>query len=371
MNAVPAKRATGGLTALVMAGGTGGHIYPALAVAEHLRNKGWRVVWLGTRRGLEARVVPNHHFELRFVRISGLRGKGWLSWLQAPLKLLIALIQCLTIVRRISPQVVLGMGGFAAGPGAFATWLMGKPLLIHEQNAIPGLTNRLLAHLAKHVMEAFPGSFPQRRHALHTGNPVRQSIVDLPPPSERLAGRGNEPLRLLVLGGSQGARALNEVVPQALASLGPVAAVRVRHQVGPDQLESTRQSYRGAPAPGAELTPFIEDMAAAYGWADLVLCRAGAMTIAELAAAGVASILVPFPFAVDDHQTANARYLAERGAAILVPQYQLTGARLCGLLGELAQARGRLLEMANAARELAVPDATARVASRCMEVVYG
>jgi UDP-N-acetylglucosamine--N-acetylmuramyl-(pentapeptide) pyrophosphoryl-undecaprenol N-acetylglucosamine transferase len=220
-------------------------------------------------------------------------------------------------------------------------------------------------------MEAFPGSFPQRQRALHTGNPVRQRIVDLPPPGERLAGRDNQPLRLLVLGGSQGARALNEVVPQALTSLESAGSVEVRHQVGPDQLESTRQRYRAARVEGTELIPFIEDMASAYGWADLVLCRAGAMTIAELAAAGAASILVPFPFAADDHQTANARYLAERGAAILVPQPQLTGACLRGLLAELAQARGRLLEMAKAARALAVPDATARVAARCMEVVYG
>lgn len=356
-----------------MAGGTGGHVYPALAVAEHLRREGWQVVWLGTRRGLEARVVPHHHIDVCFVRIGGLRGKGWRSWLQAPFGLLIALIQCLVIVQRIGPQVVLGMGGFAAGPGALAAWLVGKPLLIHEQNAIPGLTNRILARLATQVMEAFPGSFPRQRRAQHTGNPVRQRIVDLPPPRERLAGRGNGPLRLLVLGGSQGARALNEIVPQTLATLDPAETrlAEVRHQVGPDQLESTRQRYRAAAAPAVELTPFIEDMAAAYGWADLVLCRAGAMTIAELAAAGVGSILVPFPSAVDDHQTVNARYLAERGAALLIPQSQLTAARLCDLLRELGRARGRLLEMAMAARGLAVPDATAQVASRCMQVVYG
>lgn len=356
-----------------MAGGTGGHVYPALAVAEHLRREGWQVIWLGTRRGLEARVVPHHRIEVCFVRISGLRGKGWRSWMQAPFKLVIALLQCLAIVRRIGPQVVLGMGGFAAGPGALAAWLVGKPLLIHEQNAIPGLTNRLLSRLAKQVMEAFPGSFPRRRRAQHTGNPVRQGIVDLPPPSERLAGRGNGPLRLLVLGGSQGARALNEIVPKALANLNAAAAgsVEVRHQVGPDQLESTRQRYRSAAVPAVELTGFIDNMAAAYGWADLVLCRAGAMTIAELAAAGVASILVPFPFAVDDHQTANARYLAERGAALLIPQSEFTAVRLCDLLRELSSARDRLLKMAMVARGLAVPDATARVASRCMEVVYG
>lgn len=371
MSAMAATNLTRAPTALILAGGTGGHVYPALAVAEHLRSAGWQVVWLGTRHGLEARVIPHHHIDLRFVRISGLRGKGWLSWALAPFKLLVAVVQCLASVRRIGPQVVLGMGGFAAGPGGLAAWLMGKPLLVHEQNAIPGLTNRLLARLAKEVMEAFPGSFPPCRRALHTGNPLRQRIVDLPPPEERLAGRGNQPLRLLVLGGSQGARALNEVVPQALGSLEPTGSVEVRHQVGPAQLEATRQCYRAATVAAVELIPFIEDMAAAYGWADLVLCRAGAMTIAELAAAGAASILVPFPFAADDHQTANAHYLADRGAAILVPQSELTGARLCRLLGELGQARGRLLEMAKTARDLAVPDATARVASRCVEVVYG
>jgi UDP-N-acetylglucosamine--N-acetylmuramyl-(pentapeptide) pyrophosphoryl-undecaprenol N-acetylglucosamine transferase len=371
VNAVPAAKPGDGLKVLVMAGGTGGHVYPALAIAEHLRGEGWRVVWLGTRRGLEARVVPRHHIDLRLVRISGLRGKGWLSWTLAPIKLLAALMQCLAIVRRVGPQVVLGMGGFAAGPGALAAWLAGKPLLIHEQNAIPGLTNRLLARLAAEVMEAFPGSFPAQRRALHTGNPVRQRIVDLPHPVERFTGRGNEPLRLLVLGGSQGARALNEVVPEALATIEPAGSVEVRHQAGREQLDSTRRCYRDAAVQAAELTPFIEDMAAAYGWADLVLCRAGAMTIAELAAAGAASILVPFPFATDDHQTANARYLAEHGAAILLPQSHLSGARLCGLLSELRRARDRLLDMAKAARELAVPDATARVASRCMEAAYG
>lgn len=371
MSAVPATKPSDALTALIMAGGTGGHVYPALTVAERLRDEGWQVVWLGTRRGLEARVVPQHQIDLWFVRVGGLRGKGWLSWALAPFKLLLAVMQCLAIVRRIGPKVVLGMGGFAAGPGGLAAWLSGKPLLIHEQNAIPGLTNRLLARLAENVMEAFPGSFPEQLQALPTGNPVRQRIIDLSPPGERFAGRGNEPLRLLVLGGSQGARALNEVVPQALAALEPVGSVEVHHQVGPDQLDSTRRCYRAAAVEAIELTPFIEDMAAAYGWADLVLCRAGAMTIAELAAAGVASILVPFPFAADDHQTANARYLAARGAAILVPQSDLTRARLSALLGELSQARGRLLEMAKAARALAVPDATARVVARCREVVYG
>lgn len=358
------------LTVLILAGGTGGHVYPALAAAQRLQQQGCRVVWLGTRRGLEAKVVPAQGIELHYVRISGLRGKGWVSWAWSPLKLVVALGQCLWQVMRLRPQVVLGMGGFVAGPGGLAAWLMHRPLLIHEQNAIPGWTNRFLARLACEVLEAFPGSFPPRFRARHTGNPVRSRIVALPPPNDRLAGRGNGPLRLLVLGGSQGARVLNAVVPPALAALRGAVVVAVRHQVGPEQLEPTRRYYRAVAVDG-ELVPFIEDMAEAYGWADVVLCRAGAMTIAELAAAGAASILVPFPFAVDDHQTANARYLAERGAALLVPQRELTSTRLCTLLREFDQARSRLLEMASRARALAIPDATLLVASRCMEAAYG
>lgn len=354
-------------TLLILAGGTGGHVYPALAVAEQLRNEDWRVVWLGTPKGLEAQVVPSTGIEIYYVGVTGLRGKGALVWVQAPIKLGYAVLQCMRLVYRLRPQVVLGMGGFVAGPGGVAAWCLRKPLLVHEQNAIPGVTNRLLAHLATYVMEAFPGSFSAHLAARHTGNPLRQPIQHLPGPSIRFMERAG-PLRLLVLGGSQGARALNEVVPYALADLKPRHRFTVRHQVGGGHFESTQRCYHAAAMDG-ELTPFIENMAEAYAWADLVISRAGAMTIAEIAAAGIASILVPYPFAVDDHQTANASYLAERGAALLVPQRELTPARLSAILREFSQGRrSRLLEMANIARGLAVMDATAQVAGHCVEM---
>jgi len=352
-------------TVLIMAGGTGGHVYPALAVAERLRAAGGRPAWLGVRHGLEAELVPRAAIDLFFVDLGGLRGRGALAWLLAPLRLAVALAQALGILRRVRPDAVLGMGGYASGPGGLAAWLLRRPLLIHEQNAVPGLTNRLLARLACRVMEGFPGSFPGRIRAEATGNPVRESVAGVPAPAVRLAGRTGA-LRLLVLGGSQGARFLNEVVPAALARLPERARVEVRHQAGARNLEAARAAYRSLGL-DAEPIAYIEDMGAAYAWSDVVVCRAGAMTVAELAAAGVASILVPFPHAVDDHQTKNARYLADRGAAIVLPQRELDAGRLSRLLDELARARERLREMAEAARTLARPDAAARVAERCLE----
>lgn len=363
-----AARAQRPLTVLVMAGGTGGHVYPALAVAERFQAQGLAVHWLGTRQGLEARVVPQARIPLHFVRVRGLRGKGVLSWVQAPARLLVALAQSLGVMRRVRPDIVLGMGGFVTGPGGVAAWLLRRPLLIHEQNAIPGFTNRILGHLARVVMEAFPGSFPARYRARHTGNPVRSAIEALPAPEVRLAQRSG-PLRVLVLGGSQGARVLNEVVPLALRALPAPDMVRVCHQAGAHHLEAARTHYAAA-GMQAELVAFIEDMAEAYGWADVVVCRAGAMTIAELSAAGAASVLIPFPHAVDDHQTHNARFLSERGAAVLIRQAEFTAQRLCGLLADLHGARERLLAMARAARALAVPDATGRVTALCTEVVH-
>lgn len=354
------------LTVLIMAGGTGGHVYPALAVARGFQARGTRVVWLGTREGLEARVVPQAGIPLCHVRVRGLRGKGGLRWVLAPFTLSVALLQALAVLLRIRPHVVLGMGGFVTGPGGLAAWLMRRPLLIHEQNAVPGLTNRLLARLAACVMEAFPGSFPAARGARHTGNPVRDDIAALPDPERRLAGRSGA-LRLLVLGGSQGAQALNEIVPAALAALAGTIEVEVRHQAGERRLAEARRRYAEAGLAG-RVEAFIEDMAGAYAWADLVLCRAGAMTVAELAAAGAASILVPYPHAVDDHQSRNARYLGDGGAALVVAQRELSAPRLAALLRELHAARTRLLEMARAARRLAVPDAAARVVGACLEV---
>jgi UDP-N-acetylglucosamine--N-acetylmuramyl-(pentapeptide) pyrophosphoryl-undecaprenol N-acetylglucosamine transferase len=356
-------------TVLVMAGGTGGHVFPALAVAERLRAGGVEVAWLGSRAGMEARIASAHGFAFHGVAISGLRGRGVASWLAAPWRIGRAVAEARRVLRAVRPSVVLGMGGYAAGPGGIAAWLTRTPLVIHEQNAIPGLTNRLLSRLAGRVLEGFPGSFPRRARALYTGNPVRPEIAALAPPPSRAADAGAGAMRLLVLGGSQGARALNEVVPATLAVLGPRLRLEVRHQAGERNVEATTLCYR---CHGLAVTPlaFIDDMAASYAWADLVLCRAGAMTVCELATAGVASVLVPFPFAVDDHQAANARFLSDAGAAVLLPEPELAPDRLSALLLELSAARERLRAMAVAARRLAVLDADRRVARVCLEVAH-
>ncbi|MFP3872818.1 MAG: undecaprenyldiphospho-muramoylpentapeptide beta-N-acetylglucosaminyltransferase [Thiohalophilus sp.] len=354
---------------LIMAGGTGGHVFPALAVARYLQEQGVEIYWLGTRRGLESRVVPQAGFSIRFISVSGLRGKRLSGLLLAPFKLSYALLQAVAIFLRVKPDAVLGMGGFVTGPGGLAAWLLRRPLLIHEQNAIPGLTNRLLGHLALQVMEAFPGSFKNRK-ALHTGNPVRQDIVELPQPAQRFA-RHEGAIRILVIGGSLGAQVLNETVPQALSRLPEQMSVTVIHQAGRDKLDSARQAYALAGVE-AEIVMFIDDMAGVFGWADLVICRAGALTVFELASAGLASILVPYPYAVDDHQTANARYLQEAGAARVMPAAEFDSERLASVLRELLeQGRERLLDMAQRARQLAMPDATRIVGQRCLEVMHG
>lgn len=348
----------------VMAGGTGGHVFPALAVADILRQRGAEVFWIGTPRGMESRLVPEHGFALDWVRIEGLRGKGLGQLLKAPVNVAGALLQARAILRRRRPALVLGMGGFVSGPGGLAARALGIPLVVHEQNFVPGMTNQWLARIATKVYEAFPGSFPAARRAIATGNPVRQSILDLPPPDERLAGRDGR-TRLLVLGGSLGARALNETLPPALAALPPERRPLVRHQAGERTLETARAAYRLAQVE-AEVTPFIQDVADAYAWADLVVCRAGALTVSELAAAGVGAVLVPYPFAVDDHQVGNARYLADAGAARLVLQRDLTVPALTALLTELLGDRARLLAMAEAARRRAQPDAATRIADACL-----
>ena len=346
---------------LVMAGGTGGHVFPALAVARVLRAQGAEVVWLGTRAGLEARVVPAAGFPVAWVRVRGLRGKGLAQRLQAPFMLALALLQSLWVMARLRPAAVLGMGGFVTGPGGLVAWLLRRPLLIHEQNSVAGMTNRWLAPLARQVLAAFPGALPGARL---TGNPVRDDIAALPAPAARLAGRAGAP-RLLVLGGSLGAQVLNETLPAAIALLPDALRPEVWHQTGTRHLEAGRAAYIAADVP-ARVEAFVEDMAAAYGWADLVVCRAGALTVAELAAAGVGAILVPYPHAVDDHQTGNARYLADQGAALLLPQPELNAARLGGLLGELFGDRERLRDMAQKARALARPDAAEQVARACL-----
>ena len=354
---------------LMVAAGTGGHVYPALAVAERLRSMGVDVAWLGTAAGIESRLVPAAGFPLHVSGVAGLRGKGAGRWLAAPFPLLRSGLRSLAVLMRVRPHVVLGMGGYGAGPGGLVAWLLRIPLVIHEQNAVPGLTNRLLSAFATRVLEAFPASFAARRHAIHTGNPVRDALAGAPAPEARLAGRGGR-LRVLVIGGSQGARALNEAVPRALAAGALGGRVEVRHQCGPDHVAAAREGY-AALAIEAEVAGYIEDMEAAYAWADVAVCRAGAMTVAELAAMGVASVLVPFPYATDDHQSRNARFLAERGAAVLIPEDRLDAGALAAALGALHEDRDRVASMSRAAYDAAVRDATHRVAAQCLEAARG
>jgi UDP-N-acetylglucosamine--N-acetylmuramyl-(pentapeptide) pyrophosphoryl-undecaprenol N-acetylglucosamine transferase len=353
-----------GAPILIMAGGTGGHVFPALAVARALRDRHEEVVWLGTPRGLEGQVVPREGFPLERVRVSGLRRKGFATLLVAPVQLVVALVDAIRIVRRRRPKAVLGMGGFASGPGGLAAWLLRRPLVIHEQNAIAGLTNRLLAGLAREVLEAFPGSFSGRRTTQVVGNPVREDILRLPDPGERLQGRTGR-LRVLVLGGSQGARVLNETVPRALALLPAAGRPDVWHQSGATTQDVARTAYRDSGV-AARVEAFIEDMAAAYGWADVVICRSGALTISELAAAGLAAVLVPFPAAVDDHQTRNAEFLVGAGAAVLIPQAELTPERLAAELDRCQGDRDLVLRRARAARAMARPRATAALVEACL-----
>ncbi|WP_374482714.1 undecaprenyldiphospho-muramoylpentapeptide beta-N-acetylglucosaminyltransferase [Zoogloea sp.] len=345
-------------TLMVMAGGTGGHIYPGLAVADALRARGWKVVWMGNPEGMEARIVPASGYDMAWVRFSALRGKGLLRKLLLPVNLLRGFAQALGQIRRVKPDVVLGMGGYVTFPGGMMAALLGRPVVVHEQNSVAGLANRVLAGVADKVVTGFPGVLKKGEWA---GNPVRAEITAVAPPAERFAGRSG-PLRVLVVGGSLGAAALNEAMPKALALLAPEQRPLVTHQAGAKQIDALRAAYQAAGVEG-ELLPFIDDMAARYAKADLVICRSGALTVAELAAVGVASVLVPFPHAVDDHQTGNARFLAEAGAAVLLPQTELTPQRLAALLQEMD--RERLLTMADKARGCAKPEATARVADVC------
>lgn len=350
-------------TLMVMAGGTGGHVYPAMAVADYLKQQGWRIVWLATEGGMENRLIAGKPYEVAVIRMRGVRGKGLLRQLTAPLQVLFACMQSLSAMRRFKPDVVLGMGGFAALPGGVVAWLTGRPLVIHEQNSIAGMTNRVLSKFANRVLAAFPSAFGKR--AMLVGNPVREEISAVAEPAARFAERTG-PLRLLVVGGSLGAQALNEIVPQALALLPESARPQVIHQAGEKHIAALETNYRNAGVQ-AETRAFIDDMAAMYGWADLVVCRAGALTIAELAVAGVASVLVPFPHAVDDHQTHNARYLSENGAALLIQQQDLTAQGLARVIGEMT--RTSLLEQAKHARALGKPKATATVAGVCRELL--
>lgn len=349
---------------VIMAGGTGGHVFPALAVADELRSRGAQVSWIGTEKGMESEVIPKAGIEIDWISMSAIRGKGVFGWLKAPFRILNAISEAKAIMKKRQPNVVLGMGGFAAGPGGVAAWLSGVPLLIHEQNSIAGMTNKFLSRIATKVMIAFPGAFVGEK-VVDVGNPLRGPIVEVDTPEMRFANRQG-PLKVLVIGGSLGAVALNKTVPETIAHLSNAVLLDVWHQTGKRNLQETEEFYRQTGATG-RVVPFIENMAEAYAWADIVVCRAGALTVAELAAAGVGSILVPFPHAVDDHQTTNAKYLVDNGAAVCVQQNDLTKDVLASLLTEYANDRDKVLQMAKAARELSRPNATRVAADLCVE----
>lgn len=354
--------------ALIMAGGTGGHVFPALATAEVLQEQNVQIEWLGSRHGIEADLVPAAGIKLHAIDVKGLRGKGKLSLLLAPFKLLLALYQALVVLRKVNPDVVLGMGGFASGPGGLAAWLLRKPLVIHEQNAVAGMTNKALSKFAKSVLEAFEGAFTAAVETISMGNPVRGSILQMGDPVARMQGRTGK-IRLLVVGGSLGAKAINELLPEVLAELPVEQRPEVWHQTGKRNIDETLQRYQELGVEGCKVVPFIDAMDEAYAWADIVLCRAGALTVSELSIAGVPSILVPFPFAVDDHQTKNAQYLAEAGAAVLMPQRQLDKAALKQLLTEQLHQRETLIDMAKRAKSLGRPHASRDVANVCLEAM--
>lgn len=348
-------------TALVMAGGTGGHIFPGLAVAQALREQGWNVHWLGAPGSMEERLVPPQGFPLETIDFSGVRGKGLLTLALLPLRLLKAFAQAWAVVRRVRPDVVIGLGGYISFPGGMMATLAGKPLILHEQNSVAGMANKVLANVASRVFCAFPNALPG---AQWVGNPLRQAFLQQPPPAERFAGRSG-PLRILVVGGSLGAKALNDTVPQALALIPPEQRPQVRHQSGAKQMQALQASYAAAGVQ-AELTPFIDDTASAYAQADLVICRAGASTVTELAAVGAAAIYVPFPHAVDDHQTTNARFVVDAGGGWVVQQTALSPEKLAHMIQNMQ--RSTLLETAQKAKMMQKTEATAAVVTACQEL---
>lgn len=361
------------LSVLIMAGGTGGHVFPALAVADELRTRGAQINWLGTARGIETRLVPAANIHLHMIRVEGVRGRGIIGLLKAPFLITYAVLQAISIIRAVNADVVLGFGGFASGPGGLAAKLLRKPLVIHEQNAVAGTTNRLLAKIAKRVLAAFPNAFKSSSvNEVVVGNPVRQQIQQLAAPAVRYGERDEKklPLQLLIVGGSLGAKAINELVPAALAELPMNVRPVVRHQTGKGHAEATTALYMQHQV-NAKVDEFIDDMAAAYAWADIVICRAGALTVSELMVAGVASVLIPLPSAIDDHQTYNAKNLSDAGAGFSLAQHELTAAKLAALLlTELAD-RKQLLAMAEKAQQLAKPTAAAQVADICVEIARG
>lgn len=364
---------------LIMAGGTGGHVFPGLAVAKRLCSLGIDVHWLGTKTGLEARLVAEAGIPIHFISISGFHGKRLKNKLFLPFKIGMALMQSLKIIHQFNPDVVIGMGGFVSGPGGIASWLLRKKLVIHEQNAKPGSTNLFLAKIATQVLQAFPNTFLtlKKTKVLTVGNPVREEIMALPSPNERLerSDRVDQPdqtknlKHLLVLGGSLGAQAINELLPKALAQLPAEIRPKVLHQTGDKHLEETIKCYNTAGVT-ADIVPFIIEMDKAYLWADVVLCRAGALTIAELCAAGLGAVLVPFPYAVGDHQTANANFMVDNHAALLVQQAVLTESMLADILQMLCRSNEKCKTMAKAAYTLRQADATHTIVTVCQEVCH-
>ncbi|MCL1098376.1 undecaprenyldiphospho-muramoylpentapeptide beta-N-acetylglucosaminyltransferase [Shewanella gelidii] len=351
---------------LVMAGGTGGHVFPALAVAKYLSQQGWQVRWLGTAERMEARLVPQHGFDIDFIDIKGVRGNGMLRKLAAPFKILRSILQAKAVIKSFQPDVVLGMGGFASGPGGIAARLAGIPLVLHEQNAVPGMTNRLLAKVASRVLCAFDNTFGDESQAQVVGNPVRHELVAL---GEEPAQSNDAALKVLVVGGSLGAKVFNDVLPQVLGACSQSKAITVWHQVGKGNLESVKASYQAlGQEDKVKVSEFIDDMEAAYKWADVLVCRAGALTVSELAAVAKPSILVPYPHAVDDHQTRNANVLVEAGAAFLLPQATMTADVLAEQLIALATDRQELALMGQKARSVAVLNATQSVATTCQQL---
>ncbi|WP_279210440.1 undecaprenyldiphospho-muramoylpentapeptide beta-N-acetylglucosaminyltransferase [Delftia acidovorans] len=348
-------------TALIMAGGTGGHIFPGLAVAQALRERGWNVRWLGAPGSMESRIVPAQGFPLETIEFSGVRGKGIMTLAFLPLRLLRAFWQALAVVRRVKPDVVVGLGGYISFPGGMMAVLAGKPLVLHEQNSVAGMANKVLASVSHRIFTAFPNVFPKGRWV---GNPLRQAFTEQPAPEQRFAGRSG-PLRLLVVGGSLGAKALNEIVPQALALIPADVRPVVLHQSGAAQIDALRANYAAAGV-AAELTPFIDDTARAFAEADVIVCRAGASTVTEIAAVGAAAIYVPFPSAVDDHQTTNARFLVDAGGGWLMQQSALTAQSLAEMLQNMQ--RATLLERAGKAKKMQKTDATAEVVAACEEL---
>ncbi len=342
---------------MIMAGGTGGHVFPALAVAENLRAQGWTVSWLGTEKGLENRVVPAHNIEIDYLSVAGLRGKGFFTKLKSMFLVFKACLQARNYLRTRKPNVVLGMGGFVAGPGGLMAKVLGIPLVIHEQNRVVGTTNRLLARMANQALEAFPNSFPAKQKAICTGNPLRKDFLLLP--EKMFWDKAVRPLHILVVGGSQGAQILNETVPQAIAEL---ENIQVKHQTGEAMFDIVNSAYQHLNV-SAEVLKFIEDMPAAYQWADLLICRSGAMTVSEVAAAGLPAIFVPLPNAIDDHQTANARYLTDENAGIMMLQKELTAQQLASAI---KQNLNELNGMGKAAKNKARLDATEMVCACCI-----